>query len=62
MRALNREMQQVEPKYAEMCRRYLADQEDFSEQLLEEAHIVRRYNNDDITECLEHIRQVIIEG
>ena len=62
MRALNREMQQAEPKYAEMCRRYLADQEDFSEQLLEEAHIVKRYNNDDITECLELIRQEILEG
>ena len=57
MRALNREMQQVNPKYAEMCRRFLADQEDFSEEKLSEAGITKRYNNDDIRECLANIRK-----
>ena len=28
-RALKREQQQASPKYAEMCRRFLADQDDF---------------------------------
>ena len=32
MRALTRERMQKEPKYAEMCRRFLADTEDFSEE------------------------------
>ena len=31
-RALEREMQQENPKYQEMCRRFLADAEDFSEE------------------------------
>ncbi len=57
MRALNREMQQANPKYAEMCRRFLADQEDFSEEKLSEAGITKRYNNDDIRECLAYIRK-----
>ena len=57
MRALNREMQQANPKYAEMCRRFLADQEDFSEEKLSEAGITKRYNNDDIRECLGYIRK-----
>ena len=31
-RALEREMQQENPRYQEMCRRFLADEEDFSEE------------------------------
>ena len=31
-RALKQEQQQANPKYAEMCRRFLADQDDFSEE------------------------------
>ena len=31
-RALERERRQEKPKYAEMCRRFLADEEDFSEE------------------------------
>ena len=34
MRALLREKQQEKPKYAEMCRRFLADSEDFSWQIV----------------------------
>src|SRR5699024_1514553 len=33
-RALAREREQREPKYAEMCRRFLADEKDFSEENL----------------------------
>ena len=54
-RALSRERQQEQPKYEEMCRRFLADQKDFSEENLEEAGIVRRYYNDDKVQCLEKI-------
>ncbi len=36
-RALQREKRQQEPKYAELCRRYLADCEDFSEFNIQEA-------------------------
>lgn len=59
-RALKREKQQQEPKYKELCRRFIADCEDFSEEKLQEAGISKRYyNNDDIEECIEKIVEVI---
>lgn len=61
-RALSRERQQEQPKYEEMCRRFLADQKDFSEENLEEAGIVRRYYNDDKVQCLEKIMGEIQNG
>lgn len=61
-RALSREQQQEQPKYEEMCRRFLADQKDFSEENLEEAGIVRRYYNDDKVQCLEKIIGEIQNG
>ena len=61
-RALSRERQQEQPKYEEMCRRFLADQKDFSEEDLEEAGIVRRYYNDDKVQCLEKIIGEIQNG
>ena len=61
-RAVNRERQQENPKYTELCRRFLADQKDFSEENLEEAGIVRRYYNDDKVQCLEKIIGEIQNG
>lgn len=55
-RALMRERQQSEPKYSEMCRRFLADQEDFSEENLKNAGIVKRFQNDDMEKCIEEIK------
>ena len=46
-RALERERSQEHPKYEEMCRRYLADQQDFSEDNLEKAGITNRFNNNE---------------
>ena len=54
-RALLREQGEVKPRYDEMCRRFLADQEDFSEDKLKEAGITRRYSNNDKVQCLEEI-------
>lgn len=47
-RALEREKLQKNPKYAEMCRRFLADEEDFSEEKLQKAGISNRFFNMDI--------------
>lgn len=58
-RALGRERQQQIPKYKEMCRRFLADAEDFSEENLQAANITRRYINDDLDQCLDEISSVI---
>lgn len=54
-RALERERAQKEPKYAELCRRFLADAEDFSEEKLKEAGIDKRFENQDFQECLDEI-------
>lgn len=58
-RALDREMMQSEPKYAEMCRRFLADQEDFSEEHIMAAGIERRFSNEDIEDCLDEIEKYL---
>lgn len=60
-RALDREKAQDEPKYAEMCRRFLADEEDFSEEKIQAAGIERRFENNVLADCLEEIREYIRE-
>ena len=54
-RALERERQQAAPKYAEMCRRFLADSEDFSEKNLQDAGITKRFQNFDFQKCVSEI-------
>ena len=60
-RALERERRQEKPKYAEMCRRFLADVEDFSEENLIKSGITERFGNEDFTECLNKIQRYIEE-
>ncbi len=60
-RALEREIQQENPKYAEMCRRFLADEEDFNEKKIVECGIEKRFINDDLSECLAEICHYIEE-
>ena len=59
LRALERERRQAEPKYAELCRRFLADSEDFSEDNLKRAGITRRFENADLDCCMEEIEKYI---
>ncbi len=54
-RALDRERAQDKPKYKEMCRRYLADSDDFSEENILASGIHRRFENDIFEKCLEEI-------
>jgi len=58
-RALKREQSQENPRYEEMCRRYLADHEDFSEKNLEEAKITKEFSNENFQECLKEIVEYI---
>lgn len=58
-RALNRERSQTTPRYEEMCRRFLADQEDFSEEKIKAAGIKRRFQNVSLEECVEEIADYI---
>lgn len=59
-RALEREMKEETPRYGEMCRRFLADEEDFSEEKIREAGIERRFLNNELDGCLEEIKKYII--
>lgn len=61
-RALDRERQQEAPKYEEMCRRFLADSEDFQEEKILHAGIRKRFYNEDLRQCLEEITRYIDEN
>lgn len=61
-RALDREKLQEQPKYEELCRRFLADSEDFSPEKLQEAGISRTFYNDDLKRCREEILDYIKAG
>ena len=61
-RALSRERSQKEPKYEEMCRRFLADCQDFSEEKITDAGITRRFANESLDICLNNIVQYIQES
>lgn len=58
-RAVEREKLQKNPNYREVCRRYLADEVDFSDENLERLQIRRRFCNLDLDKCLEEILQEI---
>lgn len=58
-RALDRERRQAEPKYAEMCRRFLADSEDFSEKNIRAAGIAHRFQNMELENCISEIESYI---
>ena len=54
-RAIRREEERKIPDYKELCRRFLADSEDYSEENLIKHGIVKRILNHDGTRCLEEI-------
>lgn len=59
-RALRRERESARPDYKEMCRRFLADCDDFSDEKLKKAGVTKRYVNDDIINCTGLIKRDII--
>ena len=61
LRAVRREQLQAEPHYAELCRRFLADSEDFREENLKRLGIDRVFENVEIASCVEEIKAVILE-
>ena len=58
-RAIKRERQEKEPKYTELCRRFLADSKDFSEENLKKAGINKRFQNIDLDKCINEIEKEI---
>lgn len=55
LRAVERERKQKEPKYEELCRRFLADAQDFSEENLKRVGITHSYLNDNMENCVQEI-------
>lgn len=60
-RALDRERQQDKPKYAEMCRRFLADEADFAKENIDRCEITVSYENVDLESCYKLICDRICE-
>lgn len=54
-RALDREKRQPSPRYDEVCRRYLADEQDFCQERLNQCGIEQSYDNKNLSVCLEKI-------
>ena len=61
-RALDRERSQIKPNYDEMCRRFLADSADFSEENLEKAGIKKRFQNEELQKCVKKITEFIFQS
>lgn len=59
-RAIDREKQQQNPKYKELCRRFLADEEDFKEENLDRLEITKKFINNNLEICLTEISKMII--
>lgn len=62
-RSIKREQKQAVPKFSEVCRRYLADEEDFEEEKIIAAGITRRFSNDGEREiCMKEAEDFIREN
>lgn len=59
LRAIAREKKQDVPKYEEMCRRFLADAKDFSEENIKAAGITRRFYNANLSQTIQEIKAFI---
>ena len=63
LRAIHREEEQEKPKYAELCRRFLADEQDFSEENLKKSGITKHFsNNDGLEDSVAAIKQEILRN
>lgn len=62
IRAIAREKKRVRPQYAEMCRRFLADEEDYREEVLDTLSLGIRVVNNDLEECVSQIRELILQN
>ncbi len=61
MRLIRREKAQAKPNYREVCRRFLADEEDFTEEKLAELHITPHMNID-LDTCVAEISELILRA
>ena len=62
-RSIKWEKKQPVPNYDEVCRRFLADQKDFSEENIQRAGITKRFsNNGDRQLCMDEVAEYIIKS
>lgn len=63
LRAIHREQQEAQPRYEELCRRFLADQQDFAPERLQEAGITETaiFENRELESCMMAIRDRILQ-
>ena len=59
-RALDREKNQENPNFDELCRRFLADNRDFSKENLSTLKINEFYTNKELEECINNIKKDIL--
>lgn len=59
-RALERERRQDKPNYDELCRRFLADNKDFSAENLSNLGINKFYINENLKNCINDIKKDIL--
>lgn len=59
IRAVERERTQKNPRYKELCRRFLADAEDFKEENLKRCGIEKRFMNQVLNNCLDEITKAV---
>ena len=62
IRAIRREQEQETPKYKELCRRFLADEEDFAQEKLERLGIQSSFVNETLDKCVDEILSAIQNG
>lgn len=60
-RSISRERRQMKPNYDEVCRRFLADQQDFCEEEIVRVGVKKRYRNADLEECVKAIAKDIAD-
>lgn len=60
LRSITRESLQECPNYSEVCRRFLADEGDFSEEEIQRLKITKRYVNEDLSQCFEQIKSDLL--
>ena len=59
-RALDRDKNQENPNFDELCRRFLADNSDFSKENLSTLKINEFYTNKELEECINNIKKDIL--
>lgn len=61
-RSMKREMEQENPCAAEVCRRFLADEDDFNEEKLQKAGITDRIQNVVLEDAVKEIERILKRG